>query len=204
MRACDWPKPAIFAQKTGLLCASAHFSAVPSPKVAKRCWSVVRACSIGFPTINPFWKVAMSSRLTSAIVLGLAIIASPLGASSALAAGQTPPAATAASLQVVISAAARAAAAKPGFASLSAQAKLAAIQAAVADALAGTGASGDGDRRRPGSGRAVEHHQRRRRHLGRLGRCAGNGSASRFEPDRHAATGRDRPVGDGDGHGFDR
>jgi hypothetical protein len=83
----------------------------------------------------------MSSRLTSAIVLGLAIIASPLGASSALAAGQTPPVATAASLQVVISGAAQAAAAKPGFRALSPQAKLAAIQAAVAEALSETGAS---------------------------------------------------------------
>jgi hypothetical protein len=82
----------------------------------------------------------MSSRLTSAIVLGLAMIASPLGASSALAAGQNPPA-TASSLQAVISGAARTAAAQPGFAKLSSQAKLQAIQLAVANALSTSGAS---------------------------------------------------------------
>jgi hypothetical protein len=69
------------------------------------------------------------------------MIASPLGASSALAAGQTPPAATAASLQAVISGAARTAAAQPGFARLSSQAKLQAIQLAVANALSTSGAS---------------------------------------------------------------
>lgn len=81
----------------------------------------------------------MSTRLTSAIVLGLAIVTGPMAGASAWA--QTPPAATSASLQPVIAAAARKAASTPGFAALSAQAKLAAIQAEVSAALAESGAS---------------------------------------------------------------
>lgn len=80
----------------------------------------------------------MSSRLTSAIVLGLAIVAGPMGAATVWA--QTPPA-TASSLQATISSAARAAASQPGFSGLTAQQKLAAIQASISAALAATGAS---------------------------------------------------------------
>jgi hypothetical protein len=84
----------------------------------------------------------MSTRLTSAIVLGLAIVAGPMGGSVW---AQTPPAAapapTAASLQVVIATAARTRAAQPGFAALTADQKAAALKAAIQAALADSGAS---------------------------------------------------------------
>jgi hypothetical protein len=80
----------------------------------------------------------MSTRLTSAVVLGLAIIAGPMSGSAAWA--QTP-VATAASLQTVISGAARVAASDPTFAAKSPQQKLQAIQDAVAAALAEQNAS---------------------------------------------------------------
>jgi hypothetical protein len=79
----------------------------------------------------------------SAVVAGLAIAIAPMGAS--IVSAQTPAPAstapTAAQLQVVISAAAREAAAVPGFASMTPTAKLDAIKAAVAKALAASGAS---------------------------------------------------------------
>ncbi|WP_425997102.1 hypothetical protein [Caulobacter sp. DWR1-3-2b1] len=85
----------------------------------------------------------MSTRFTSAIVLGLAIVAGPMGGASALA--QTPPAATvpptAAQLQTVIATAARTRAAQPGFAALSANQKAAALKAAIQAALSESGAS---------------------------------------------------------------
>lgn len=84
----------------------------------------------------------MSSRHLGAVIAGLALVVAPMGVQTAFA--QTPPTATAptaASLQAVISAAARQAAADPAFAGLTAQQKLAAIQAAVAAALAASGAS---------------------------------------------------------------
>ncbi len=82
----------------------------------------------------------MSTRLTSAIVLGLAIIAGPMGGSVL---AQTPPAAapTPASLQTVIATAARARAAQPGFAALTADQKAAALKAAIQAALADSGAT---------------------------------------------------------------
>lgn len=83
----------------------------------------------------------MSTRLTSAIVLGLAIVAGPMGGSVW---AQTPPAApapTAASLQVVIATAARTRAAQPGFAALTADQKAAALKAAIQAALADSGAA---------------------------------------------------------------
>lgn len=83
----------------------------------------------------------MSSRHLGAVIAGLALVVAPMGASTAFA--QTPPATapTAASLQAVISAAARQAAAAPGFANLSPEQKLLAIQTAVAAALAASGAT---------------------------------------------------------------
>lgn len=80
----------------------------------------------------------MSSRHLSAILAGLALVAAPMGASTAMAQASAP---TAASLQTTISVAAREAAAVPGFASLSPEAKLNAIKVAIAKALAATGAS---------------------------------------------------------------
>lgn len=81
----------------------------------------------------------MASRHLSAIVAGLAMVVAPMGASTVMA--QAPAAPTASSLQALISTAARGAAADPGFAALNPQAKLAAIQAAIAKALAASGAS---------------------------------------------------------------
>lgn len=81
----------------------------------------------------------MSSRHLSAIVIGLAMVAAPVGQSVVWA--RATPVATAESLQGVISSAARAAASTAGFAALSNADKLSAIQAAVTQALATSGAS---------------------------------------------------------------
>lgn len=83
----------------------------------------------------------MSTRFASAIVLGLAIVAGPMGGSVW---AQTPPAATTpptpAQLQTIIATAARTRAAQPGFAALSADAKAAALKAAIQLALVRSGA----------------------------------------------------------------
>jgi hypothetical protein len=93
----------------------------------------------------------MSMRLTSAIVLGLAIVAGPLSGSAAWA--QTPPAATADSLQAVIATAAATAknsdhtvvrngrTVTVAYASLTTSEKAAVLKAAVAGALSASGAS---------------------------------------------------------------
>jgi hypothetical protein len=81
----------------------------------------------------------MASHRLRAVAISLAVALAPMGAGQAWA--QNTPAPTAASLQTTIQAAARQAAAQPGFARLSPQAKLAAIQAAVSLALASSGAS---------------------------------------------------------------
>lgn len=81
----------------------------------------------------------MASHRLRAIAISLAVALAPMGAGQVWA--QTAPAPTAASLQATIQAAARQAAAQPGFARLTAQQKLAAIQAAVSNALAASGAS---------------------------------------------------------------
>lgn len=81
----------------------------------------------------------MASHRVRAIAISLAVALAPMGAGHVWA--QNTPAPTAASLQTVIAAAAQRAASQPGFARLSANAKLAAIQASVTAALAGTGAS---------------------------------------------------------------
>ena len=84
-------------------------------------------------------ELAMSSRYLSAFVIGLAMVTAPIGQSVVWA--RATPVATAASLQATISSAARAAASTAGFSGLSNADKLAAIQAAVTQALATSGAS---------------------------------------------------------------
>lgn len=81
----------------------------------------------------------MSSRHLSAIVIGLAMVAAPIGQSVVWA--RATPAVTVASLQTTISVAAREAASTAGFTGLSNADKLSAIQAAVTQALATSGAS---------------------------------------------------------------
>ncbi|MCK5908824.1 MAG: hypothetical protein KAG62_02635 [Caulobacter sp.] len=81
----------------------------------------------------------MASHRVRAIAISLAVALAPMGAGQVWA--QNTPAPTAASLQTTIAAAAQRAASQPGFARLSASAKLAAIQASISAALAATGAS---------------------------------------------------------------
>ena len=83
----------------------------------------------------------MFSRHLSAVAVSIAMVAAPMG--GAIAFAQTPPAATAQSLQGVISTAARTAAAQSGFQTMAADTKTSAIVAAVSGALSLSGASPD-------------------------------------------------------------
>jgi hypothetical protein len=81
----------------------------------------------------------MSSRHLRAIVMGLAIVAAPVGQAAVWA--QAPSAPTVVSLQATISSAARAAASAPSFRTAAPEAKLATIQGAVAQGLSTSGAT---------------------------------------------------------------
>lgn len=80
----------------------------------------------------------MSSRHLSALAVGLAMVVAPIGQAVVWA---QPAAPTVASLQAVISSAARSAASAPNFSTLSSEAKLAAIQGSVIQALSTSGAT---------------------------------------------------------------